>query len=309
MRRHRGAQFSKVGRVNKFQDILAFARVAELGGFTAAAKVLSSSTSTVTKSVTRLEEALGVQLLHRTTRRLHLTEYGAEYYERCKQILADLDDADSAVRDAHISASGLVRMALPPSFGRMTVIPALPEFYERHPNVSLDLCLKSQTANPIEGGFDLVVHSGRLADSLLVNRILVRGPQKTVASADYLDRHGRPAAPSDLVHHNCIVGAFGPGWHFRDETGRDEVVRVSGKLVTDSGDILREAAVQGLGISQATWWLFREDMQRGRLVPILEEYEVEADPISIVFPANRRMPAKVRVFVDFLLAITRSSAA
>lgn len=295
--------------MNKFQDILSFVKIAELGGFTAAAKVLGSSTSSVTKSVNRLEGELGVQLLHRTTRRMHLTEYGVDYYERCKQILADLEDAESSIRNANVSASGLVRMALPPSFGRMTVIPALPHFYERNPDVVLDLCLKSQTANPIEGGFDLVVHSGRLADSLLVNRILVRGAQKTVASEDYLDSHGVPQSPSDLVQHNCIVGAFGPGWHFRDRDGNDETVRVSGKLITDSGDILRESAVQGLGIAQATWWLFREDLQRGRLVPILQDFEIEADPISIVFPATRRTPAKVRAVVDFLLKITRSSKA
>jgi DNA-binding transcriptional LysR family regulator len=293
--------------VNKFQDILSFVRVAELGGFTAAARALSSSTSAVTKSVTRLEEGLGVQLLHRTTRRMHLTEYGAEYYERCRQILIDLDEAEGSIKEANIAPSGPVRIALPPSFGRMTVIPALPEFYERYPNVVLDLCLKNQTANPIEGGFDLVVHSGRLADSRLINRILVRGAQKTVASPAYIDRHGKPETPADLAGHSCITGGFGPNWHFRNRDGNDEVVRVSGCLTTDSGDILREAAITGLGISQATWWLFRDEMRRGLLVPLLEEYEIEADPIAIVFPANRRTPAKVRAVVDFLLKITRSN--
>jgi DNA-binding transcriptional LysR family regulator len=293
--------------MNKFQDILAFVTVVELGGFTAAAKFLSSSTSSVTKCIGRLEENLGVQLLYRTTRRMYLTEYGSEYYDRCKQILADLDDAESSLRDANIIASGLVRIALPPAFGRITVIPALPAFYETNPNVVLELYLKSHTANPIEGGFDLVVHSGRLADSLLVNRLLVRGPQKTVASKDYLDRHGVPRTPSNLADHNCIIGGFGPSWHFRDSEGNADTVPVSGKLITDSGDIMREAAVQGIGIAQATWWLFREDLRQGRLVPILEDFEVEADPISIVFPATRRTPAKVRAVVDFLLRITRSN--
>jgi DNA-binding transcriptional LysR family regulator len=291
--------------VNKFQDILSFVRVAELGGFTAAAKALASSTSAVTKSVTRLEEGLGVQLLHRTTRRMHLTEYGTEYYERCRQILIDLDEAEGSIKEANIAPTGPVRIALPPSFARMTVIPALPEFYERYPNVVLDLCLKSQTANPIEGGFDLVVHSGRLADSRLINRILVRGAQKTVAAPSYIERHGMPETPMDLVKHNCITGAFGSNWHFRGKNGSDEVIRVSGGLITDSGDILREAAINGLGISQATWWLFRKEMQRGLLVPLLQDYEIEADPIAIVFPASRRTPAKVRAVVDFLLKITR----
>jgi DNA-binding transcriptional LysR family regulator len=293
--------------LNKFQDILAFVRVAELGSFTAAARTLSFSTSAVTKSVTRLEEDLGAQLMHRTTRRMHLTEYGSEFYERCRQILKDMDDAEAAVRERSIAPSGLVRIALPPSFGRRTVIPALQSFYKRYPDVVLELCLKHQTANPIDGGYDLVVHSGRLADSRLINRILVRGTQKTVASPAYLEQHGRPETPADLLSHNCIVGGFGANWHFKGEGSDDQVVRVSGSLVTDSGDILREAAVAGIGISQATWWIFRDDLESGALVTLLDEYEIEADPISIVFPAHRRTPVKVRAVVDFLLQITRSN--
>lgn len=292
--------------MNKFQDILAFARVAELGSFTAAARALSLTTSAVTKGITRLEEDLGLQLLHRTTRRMHMTETGAEFYERCRDILKDLDDAESAAREKNVAPSGNVRIALPPSFGRRTVIPALPFFFERYPDVTLDICLKHQTTNPIDGGYDLVVHSGRLADSRLINRILVRGTQKTVASPGYIEKHGTPQTPAELVDHNCIVGGFGPNWHFRGTNGEDHVVRVSGRLVTDSGDILREAAVAGLGISQATWWIYRDELESGALVPILEEFEIEADPISIVFPAHRRTPTKVRAVVDFLLQITRT---
>ncbi len=292
--------------MNKFQDILAFARVAELGSFTAAARALSLTTSAVTKGITRLEEDLGLQLLHRTTRRMHMTETGAEFYERCRDILKDLDDAESAAREKNVAPSGNVRIALPPSFGRRTVIPALPSFFVRYPDVTLDICLKHHTANPIDGGYDLVVHSGRLADSRLINRILVRGTQKTVASPCYIEKHGIPNTPAELVDHNCIVGGFGPNWHFRGTSGEDHVVRVSGRLVTDSGDILREAAVAGLGISQATWWIYRDELESGELVPILEEFEIEADPISIVFPAHRRTPTKVRAVVDFLLQITRT---
>lgn len=293
--------------MNKFQDILAFTRVAELGSFSAAARALSVSVSAVTKSITRIEHDLGVQLLHRTTRRMHLTEYGTEFHERCTRLLADLDEAETSIRGANIAPSGPVRLSLPPSFARVTVVPALPEFYRRYPNVHLDLCLKDQTSNPVGGGYDLAVHSGRLADSRLINRILVRGPQKTVASPAYLERFGRPKKPSDLRDHDCIIGGFGSVWSFRTPTGRDESVRVSGRLATDSGDILREAAVRGVGIAQATWWLFREDFRAGSLVSVLEDYEVQADPISLVFPANKRVPGKVRVVVDFLLEITRDN--
>lgn len=290
--------------MNKFQDILAFTRVADSGSFTAAARAMGISTSAVTKSISRLEVDLGVQLLHRTTRRLHLTDYGAEFHERCIGILNDLNAAETSIREAHVEPSGSVRISVPPTFGRTTLVPALDRFLERYPGLMLDICFKVRTANPIEGGFDLAVHSGRLADSGLVTRTLVRGPLKTVASPRYLSRHGIPEMPSDLLRHDCIIGAFGPVWHFRGQQG-EEVVRVSGRLTTDSGDLLREAATAGLGISQATWWLFRDELRSGELVPILRRFETEADPISIVFPANRHVPAKVRAVADFLLEITR----
>ncbi|MDI6025645.1 LysR substrate-binding domain-containing protein [Corticibacterium sp. UT-5YL-CI-8] len=291
--------------MTKFQDMLAFKTVAELSGFTAAAKSIGVTTSSVTKSVTRLEESLGVQLFHRSTRAVHLTEFGAAYLERCTQILLDLMDAEAHLRDSNLAPAGTVRICLPPSFGRMTVVPALERFFTQYPLVKLELHLKGQTTNPIEGGYDLTVHSGRLADSRLVNRLLIRGPQKTVASPQYLEKAGVPQLPVDLLRHNCIVGGFGPMWPFGSTRDTSETVRVSGSLTTDSGDAIREAAIAGVGIAQATWWLFKNDIASGRLIPILESFESEAEPISIVLPAARRTPAKVRALVDFLREISR----
>lgn len=288
-------------------------RVAELGSFTTAARALSISTSAVTKSINRVEGDLGVQLLHRTTRQMHLTDYGREYFERCTGILGDLDAAEAEIRKTQTELSGMVKISVTPSFGRKTLIPALNEFYRRYPKLVLELSLKVRSANPVEGGFDLAVHAGRLADSGLVTRSLIKGPRKTVASPAYLERMGIPKQPKDLIGHNCIVGTFGaaspfgPGWLFRDASGREEVVRVSGSLGVDSGDVLREAALAGIGIAQATYWLFQEEIQNGKLVPLLEDYEIEAEPISIVFPAHRHVPAKVRAVVDYLLEITAPS--
>lgn len=293
--------------MTKFQDMLAFKTVAELGGFTAAAKAIGVTTSSVTKSITRLEESLGVQLLHRSTRAVHMTEYGAAYLERCVQILLDLEDAEARLRDSNLAPAGTVRICVPPSFGRMTIVPALERFFSRYPQVTLDLHLKGQTSNPIEGGYDLTVHSGRLIDSRLVNRLLIRGPQKTVAAPSYLARAGTPARPVDLLQQNCIVGGFGPLWPFGRTADTTENVRVCGSLTTDSGDVIREAAIAGVGIAQATWWLFKDDIAAGRLVSILDSFECEADPISIVLPANRRTPAKVRAVIDFLIEVTRDA--
>lgn len=294
--------------MNKFQDMQCFVTVSEFGSFTAASRKLNLSTSAVTKFINRLEENLGVQLLVRSTRRMHLTHHGAIFCERCKAILQDVADAEDALVDASSSTSGVVRVAMPPAFARKTLIPALTRFYELYPDVVLDLHLKGQTSNPIEGGYDLVVHSGRLPDSRLINRILVRGTQRTVASPAYIERFGRPTQPSDLLNHRCITGAFGPSWSFRDPVDGDQVVRVDGPMITDSGDILLEAALEGLGITQATWWLFRQALDTGDLVPLLSEYEAEADPISIVFPAHRITPSKVRVVVDYLVELTRDTA-
>ncbi|WP_325063350.1 LysR family transcriptional regulator [Halovulum marinum] len=295
--------------MNKFQAMQCFVTVADLGSFTAAGRKLMLSTSAVTKHINRLEEHLGVQLLVRSTRQMHLSEAGADYFERCKLILEEVDEAEDAILDACSSASGTVRVAMPPAFARRTLIPALPRFFAEHPAVSVDLKLKGQTTNPIENGYDLVVHSGRLPDSRLINRILVRGRQKTVASPEYLRRFGVPKVPADLETHNCIIGAFGPSWSFTDPAGGETLIRVNGNFTTDSGDILRESAIAGLGVSQATWWLFRDALETGALEPVLTEFEVEAEPISIVFPAQKNTPAKVRVFADFLVKLTRENHA
>jgi len=259
------------------------------------------SVSSVTKSIVRLETELGAKLLLRTTRRISLTEHGQRFFESCRRVLADLSEAEAEIRDANVKPSGVVKIALPPSFGRLTVVPALPRFFDRYPDIKLAIHFGRQTLDFIDAGYDLVVHSGTLNDSGLISRLLVKDAQKTVASPEYLRRHGTPRTPEDLRSHNCIIGRFGPDWPFADADGRQLTIRVEGNLSTDSGDVLREAAARGLGISQATRWLFRQDLEDGTVVPILEEFEVEADPISVVYPADRHLPAKIRAVIDFLV--------
>ena len=292
-------------KMNKLQDILALTHVARSGSFTGAAKILGCTPSSLTKAVSRLEGLIGVKLLHRSTRAVTLTRPGERYLRTCEQILMDLAEAENELRDSNKALVGSVRICVPPSFGRLTLVPSLGRFYEANPHVRIELHMKGNTANPVDGGYDLSVHSGRLLDSRLINRLLIRGPQKVVAAPEYLERYGTPLSPEDLPSHNCIVGGFGPSWRF-SQLGRPErTVRVSGSFVTDSGDGIREAAVQGLGIAQATWWLFKEDISSGRLVSVLENHEIEADPISIVLPSDRKAPATVRVLVDFLIELCR----
>lgn len=291
--------------MNKFQDILLFTRVAELGSFTAAARDFGVSVSSVTKAVARLEGNLGVRLFNRTTRRLGLTDDGRDFHNRCTRVLQDLEEAETLLRDANDCPKGTVRVSLPFSFGRLTVIPCLPEFYKIYPDINLEIYFSDRWTDLVKEGFDLAVRTGRLSDSSLVTRLLVRGPLRTVASRAYLSRFGEPQIPEDLLAHNCIIGRFGPQWPFRDHDGGTLTVSVGGKLSIYNGDVLREAVVAGLGIAQSTWWLFRKDLEAGTVVPILEDFAIEGDPISIIYPANRRLPAKVRAVIDFLVTITR----
>lgn len=293
--------------MNKFLALTVFTKVAEHGGFTAAARRLGLSVSAVTKTVARLEDELGTQLFNRTTRQLHTTDYGQEFYERCVRILADLEDAETALRQGSISYSGRVRVITPFSFGRVTLVPELPAFLRKYPEIVLDLNFSDQPVDLIAGGYDVAVRTGEISDSRLTTRLLTRGAQLTFAAPSYLARHGTPRTPEDLREHNCIVGRFGPEWSFRGPDRKPVTVRVSGNAIVNSGDALREAAAAGIGIGQGTWWLVRKDLERGAVESILPDYALEGMPISILYPAQRHLPAKVRVFIDFLVAITRTS--
>ncbi|WP_018699330.1 LysR family transcriptional regulator [Amorphus coralli] len=295
--------------MNKFLAISVFTRVAENGGFTAAARKLGMSVSAVTKTVARLEDELGTQLFNRTTRQLSTTDYGQEFYERCVRILADLEDAELELQRGNVTPRGRVRAVVPLSFGRVTLVPELPAFFERYPDVALDLSFSDSNMpiDMIRDGLDVAVRTGNVSDSRLVTRLLTRSTQVTVASPDYLKRHGIPQQPSDLGQHNCIIGSrITPEWRFLDRQGEAITVKVHGNSTIESGDALREAAVCGLGIVQGTWWLFRKDLERGALHSILTDYTIDGAPISVLYAANRHIPKKVRVFIDFLVAITKT---
>ncbi|MBX6424813.1 MAG: LysR family transcriptional regulator [Variibacter sp.] len=290
--------------MNKLQAIKAFTHVAERRGFTAAAKKLGMSASAVTKSIARLEDELGTQLFNRTTRRIALTDSGQEFYERCVRILADLEDAETAIRESNATPQGRVRIVMPFSFGRVTFVPALPEFYRRYPDIVLDVSFSDRAVDLIQEGYDLAVRTGDLNDSRLIRRVLTKGPMLTVASPAYLAARGRPKTPADLVHHNCILGRFGPEWTFRDSSGGLFNVRVNGNVWLWSGDAVREAAVAGVGIARSTRWLFRKDLEKGLVESVLDEYAVDGVPVSVLYPAKRHMARKLVAVIDFLSEIT-----
>ncbi len=293
--------------MNKFMAINVLVRVVESGGFTAAARKMGMSVSAVTKAIARLEDDLGTQLFNRTTRQVSTTDYGQDFYERCVQVLDDLEDAETLVKSRNVADEGRIRAVVPFSFGRVTLVPALPGFYEQYPNISVELSFSDGPADLVAEGYDVAVRTGQILDSRLTTRLLTRGSQITAASPQYLKKRGTPKTPDDLKDHNCIIGRFGPEWDFANKKGEKTTVRVSGNTIINSGDAYREAAVAGVGIIQGTYWLVRKDLESGALVEILNDYALEGAPISVLYLAKRHLPRKVRVFLDFIIALTKGA--
>lgn len=288
--------------MDKLTAIRTFVATADQGSFSAAARKLGLSASTVTKMILRLEDALGARLINRTTRKLALTQAGQTYYERCLRILTEVADAEAELTQTSTSTRGTIRIVVPLLFGRQTLIPALPEFFRRYPEVELQINFSDRPVDLIEAGYDLGVHTGEATDAGLIRRVLVGGPQITAAAPSYLAAHGTPRSPEDLHTHNCIYGRFGPDWTFKSPGGSRQRIRVKGNLIVFNGDGLREAGVQGLGIVHSTWWALRKDLASGTLQQILKAYVVDGANVSIVYPANRHLPQRVRVLIDFLVA-------
>jgi DNA-binding transcriptional LysR family regulator len=292
--------------MNKFAALRTFVAVCEQGSFTAASKKIGTSASTVTKAIGRLEDDLGTRLFNRTTRHLSLTDQGHDLFERARNILSHLEEAENFISLSNQSAKGEVRMIVPYLFGRLTLVPKLHDFFARYPEINLQLHFgDNRGLDIIESGFDLAVHTGELPDSSTIRKQLTRGPMVTAASAAYLARHGVPQKPEDLLDHNCLYGRFGGSWAFKGRGNKRKHIRVSGNLVLYNGDALREAAVQNLGIVHSTWWALKHDIQAQNLVPILEKFQVVGHPISVIFPSGRHTPARVRTVIDFLSEITR----
>lgn len=294
--------------MDKLHAMSVFVQVAEHGGFTAASRSLDMTVSAVTKSVMRLEDELGVLLFNRSTRRLNITDYGREYYNRCVRILADLEEAELALQREHLTAQGEVRVLAPISFGRVTLVPALPEFFRAYPDIKLELQLSDSKgpSDMLKEGIDVAVIFGHLSDSSLISRVLMHSPFVAVASPRYLEAHGTPKTPKALKEHNCIsVHGHVHEWHFKSPDGEDEIININSNISIDSGDAYRESVVAGLGIGYATRWLFRKDFERGDVVPLLTDYQTGSMQVSVLFPQTRYLPKKARVFIDFLISITR----
>lgn len=285
--------------MDTFNQMQLFVKVVETGSFTAAGRELGLPKSSVSRQIARLEERLGVRLLHRTTRVLRPTEAGLAYYEQCTRILAEVAEAEAALVRSQVEPSGRLSVTAPLSFGYRFMGTLVAGFLKAHPKVELLLSLSDRKMDLIEDGFDVAIRIGVLDDSSLVARKLGPASMVVAASPSYLARHGVPQTPEDLRDHSCLLYAYGPSsWRFRE----DVAVAVKGPLVSNNGDILAAAAVEGLGLVLGPRFIVENELAAGRLVSVLEPYVPMGSGIWALYPANRFLSAKVRAFVDHVVS-------
>jgi DNA-binding transcriptional LysR family regulator len=283
--------------------ISAFVRTAEALSFVAAGRALGISASAVGKNVANLEVSLGVRLLQRTTRRVALTDEGMLFYERCRRILDDLRDAEAMVSQAAQLPRGRLRISLP-TIGYYFLLPVLPEFRKRYPDVELDVDFNDRIVDVIEEGFDVVIRSGELTDSSLMSRRLGPFNFGLCASSDYLETNGVPQTPKDLEKHHCLRFRYPTtgklqDWSFTD-TAATNPFRLSSALTCNNMEALRVAAICGLGIAYMPDFLAQDALRAGELRTVLDEFLANPGQFSILWPSSRHLSPKLRVFVDFL---------
>jgi DNA-binding transcriptional LysR family regulator len=285
-----------------FNEMAVFAKVVTSGSLSAAARELNLSPAMVSRRLAALESRLGVRLVNRTTRSLHLTDEGASYYESCARVLSEIEAAEAAVSAGGNKAQGVLRVALPASFGNQYVAPLVPQFAARYPAVQLSLSLSDRNVNLIEERFDLAIRIAQLTDSSLAARKLAPNRRVVCASPDYLRRHGTPRTPDELGRHNCLLaGDFTATWEYKDPEGKAGAVRLTGRYVCDNWEVLREWALAGLGIALKSTWDVRRHLENGSLVSLFPGYTFDTDvAIYAVYPHRRHLPAKTRAFIEFL---------
>jgi DNA-binding transcriptional LysR family regulator len=287
-----------------FEALAIFAKVVELRSFAAAASELALSKATVSKAVTRLEKRLAARLFNRTSRRLALTDAGQKLSERATRLLADGEAAESEALAQSVAPRGLVRLAVPMSFGIMAVAPILPEFLKQYPDVSIDLHLSDAMVDLIGEGFDAALRIATLPDSSLIARRLCAMPRYTVASPGYLKRYGRPTHPMQLAEHKCLGYAYltTPGvWHYTNSAGEQASVRPAGPLRVNNGEALMPALLAGLAIADLPEFIVGDAIAAGKVEVILKGWKQTEGAVHLVTPSTGPRPARVEALTDFLV--------
>lgn len=282
--------------MDRLTALRAFLQVGESGSFSKAAGRMNLSKSMVSRLVTAIESDLGVRLLQRTTRSVALTEAGREYFERCRRILADLEDADLLVSRLQAEPRGQLKVSAPMSFGIQHLAPVLPDFFHRYPEIAIDLSMTDRFVDLVEEGFDVAVRIGRLADTSLVARRLCPIRTAVFGSPDYLRLHGTPETLEDLNTHECLVCTVAiAGWQFADG-----FTVPSGRFRANNGNAVRSMALAGCGLAYLPTFFVGQDIRDGHLIPVLDRFIPRDSALYAVYPHGRHLSPKVRAFVDFL---------
>ena len=290
--------------MDRLDAIKMFVRVVESRSFTVVARELGIGQPTVSKQVAALEAHLGAQLLLRSSRNVTLTDAGREFFESGVKLVADLEDAESRIGRGRMAPSGRLRVSAAPSFGALHIVPNLPEFFARFPEVSVEVLASERSVNLIEDGIDVAIRNGELSESSLVARKLGTTPVVVAASRAYLEKNGEPSKPADLRGHACILFSSQSGprpWRF-EAKNRPLTYLPEARFRTNDAEQIRAAVLAGVGIAQAPHWLFAGDFEAGRAHRILQRFEPAPLPISAVRPAGRRLASKGSVFIEFLAA-------
>ncbi|MGN6806602.1 MAG: LysR substrate-binding domain-containing protein [Trinickia sp.] len=290
--------------MDRLTSMSVFVKAAETGSFAAAGAALGLSSQMVGKHVRLLEQCYGMRLINRTTRRQSLTEAGQAFYERSKSVLAEMDAVDALAANLQAAPRGKLRVNAPVSFGAYSLTPMLARYLRRYPDVQIDLTLSDRIVDFVDEGYDAVIRVAQLPDSGLIARALAPYRLLPCAAPAYLAERGTPRHPRDLADHECLGFTYWSRppiaeWEFTGPDGR-HMVQVKSRLAINNGQALRMAALEGLGIILQPWELLRDDVESGRLVRLLPEYETPARPMHLLFSPDRRPTPKLRSFVDFI---------
>ena len=290
--------------MDRFENMETFIRVVEAGSISGAADRAGIAKSAVSRRLKELEAHLGVELFHRTTRRMNLTDTGRAFYHQCVRILEDVLEAELATSQAHCRLKGGLKVALPSTFGLMHMGPAINEFLLMHPHIEIDLDFNDRTVDLMQEGFDLAIRIANLPDSSLIARRLAPIEFVLCGSPAYLEKNGAPQSPEDLVNHQCLVYSLqrdSERWSFHDPQGDVIKIRILPYLKASSGEFLCSATVDGLGIVYMPSFIVFKEIEQGRLVPLLKDYRQSDLNAYAIYPQTRHLSQRVRAFVDFLV--------
>lgn len=280
-----------------------FVRISHTQNISKAGQEFGLSPAVASNYINKLEDDLGVRLLHRTTRKVSLTEDGEGFLPHAQEVLASIETAKAAVGVGEASPSGTLRITASASFGRMHLIPAMKGFMQAYPNVEIDCRLSDSIIDLVEGGFDIAIRNAQLKSSSLIARKLAPDRRIVCASPDYIKNNGEPVSPQELINHQCITLTGLDNWQFDTPEGK-VTIKAKGKFKADNGEAVRDACAQGIGITINSTWVAHELLQKGELIPILQDYPLISDSaIWAIYPTSRQLAPKVRAFIDYFAAV------